>query len=225
MFYDRYLLILIISAMLIAGSAFSSAAQTLNGIVKDIKGQPVADAVVYATPVSGQVNGTDPPPQATIDQIDKEYVNYVTPVKVGTAIFFPNSDDIRHHVYSFSPAKTFEIPLYPQGAGPSVPIIFDKPGAVVLGCNIHDWMKAYVYVVATPYFAVTDKHGTISIANLPSGEYNVLVWHPRMKKAGNSSQQQVKIAAKATVTTKFTLKLKKIWRPLRASKLGGGVYR
>lgn len=167
----------------------------------------------------------DPAPQATIDQIDKEFVNYVTPVKIGTAVLFPNSDNIRHHVYSFSTAKTFEIPLYPQGAGPSVPIIFDKPGAVVLGCNIHDWMKAYVYVVATPYFAVTDKHGTIRIENLPSGEYNVQVWHPRMKKADKSSKQQVRIAAGATVTKEFTLKLKKVWRPLRASKLGGGVYR
>jgi len=225
MIYRRYLLILTISVILIAGSMFSAAAQTLNGIVKDIKGKPVADAVVYAIYVTGQENAANSSTQTTIDQIDKEFVNYVTGVQVGTAIFFPNNDNIRHHVYSFSPAKTFEIPLYPQGAGPSIPIIFDKPGAVVLGCNIHDWMKAYVYVVATPYFAVTDKHGTISIANLPSGEYDIQVWHPRMKKAGNSSKQHVRIAAGATVTTEFTLKLKKVWRPLRASKLGGGVYR
>ena len=225
MFYRRYLPILIISVILVAGSAISAASQTLNGIVKDIKGKPVADAVVYATYVSGQENEDNPPPQTTIDQIDKEFVNYVTAVKVGTAVFFPNNDNIRHHVYSFSPSKTFEIPLYPQGAGPSSPIIFDKPGAVVLGCNIHDWMKAYVYVVATPYFAVTDKQGTINIANLPSGEYNVQVWHPRMKKAGKTSVQKVTIVTGATATAEFTLKLKKVWRPMRASKLGGGVYR
>ncbi len=88
---------------------------------------------------------------------------------------FPNHDIVRHHVYSFSPPKPFEIKLYV--GTPVAPIIFDKPGEVVLGCNIHDHMLAYVYVVDTPYFAKTDASGVATIEELPAGDYDLQIWH------------------------------------------------
>ena len=93
--------------------------------------------------------------QTIIDQRDKQFIPYVTALQVGTSVWFANTDKIRHHVYSFSPAKKFELPLY---AGvPAEPVVFDQPGFVTLGCNIHDWMIAYVAVLTTPYFA--GRHG------------------------------------------------------------------
>jgi plastocyanin len=83
--------------------------------------------------------------------IDREFTPYVSVIQTGTRVEFPNRDPIQHHVYSFSPAKTFEIKLY-SGRSPES-ILFDKPGVITIGCNIHDWMIAYVLVVPTPYFA------------------------------------------------------------------------
>ena len=90
---------------------------------------------------------------AVVDQVDKEFTPKVNAILVGTSVIFPNHDNVRHQVYSFSPAKRFELPLY---AGvPAQPVVFDTPGVVVLGCNIHDWMVGYVYVSESPYFAKT----------------------------------------------------------------------
>jgi hypothetical protein len=93
-------------------------------------------------------------------------------------VSFPNRDDIRHQVYSFSPAKRFELRLY-KGT-PSEPVLFDKPGLVVLGCNIHDWMVGYIYVTDDPWFAVSDATGTLHLDALPAGRYQVTLWHPQM---------------------------------------------
>src|SRR4029078_980973 len=125
----------------------------LEVIVKDDKGGPGSDAVVYAVGAASAA----PKKHAVVDQRDKQFVPYVTAIQVGTAVSFPNSDNIRHHVYSFSPAKKFELPLYvyylppakkcerPLYSGvPAQPVVFDKVGFVTLGCNIHDWMVAYV---------------------------------------------------------------------------------
>src|SRR5204863_937520 len=94
---------------------------------------------------------------AAVAQKDKTFIPFVTVVQTGTPVQFPNQDPIRHHVYSFSPPKPFEIKLY--AGTPVAPIVFDKPGEVVLGCNIHDHMLAYIYVVDTPYFGKTGKDG------------------------------------------------------------------
>jgi len=96
-------------------------------------------------------------------------------VRTGTAITFPNSDHIRHQVYSFSQAKTFTLKLY--SGSPKTPVIFDKPGMVVLGCNIHDNMVAFIGVVDSPYFAKTTDTGSATL-NLPAGRYRLRVWHP-----------------------------------------------
>ena len=135
-------------------------AASLAAAVSDASGKPIADAVIYAMPTTGQAvrRGSR---EAVIDQVRREFVPFVTPVQVGTAIAFPNKDNIRHHVYSFSPARVFSLKLY--SGTPAEPVVFDKPGEVVLGCNIHDNLLAYVYVVDTPYFAKTDAAGAAKI--------------------------------------------------------------
>ena len=152
-------------------------AGSLEVIVKDDKGRPVSDAVAYAA-ATGAVSAA-PKKQVVVDQRDKQFVPYVMPVQVGTAVIFPNSDNIRHHVYSFSPAKKFELPLY--SGVPAQPVVFDKVGFVTLGCNIHDWMIAYVAVLPTPYFQVTRQDGHAVLKDLPAGQYTMQVWHPALK--------------------------------------------
>ena len=155
-------------------------AATLEAQVLDAAGKPVADAVVYATPASGPQEART---AKTVDvaQADREFVPYVSVIQTGTSVAFPNRDPMQHHVYSFSPAKSFEIKLY-TGRSPGE-VRFDKPGIVTLGCNIHDWMIAYILVVSTPHFARTDGRGNASLRDLPAGSYEVRVWHPGQRKA------------------------------------------
>jgi plastocyanin len=113
--------------------------------------------------------------EASIDQINKRFVPRVSVVRTGTTITFPNSDRIRHQVYSFSPAKIFTLKLY--AGSPKTPVTFDKAGLVVLGCNIHDNMVAFVGVVDSPYFAKASSAGS-AVFNLPAGRYRLRAWHP-----------------------------------------------
>lgn len=159
--------------IVIAGPAFAGA---LKVEVRAESGEAVEDAVVYAVPEDGAVDA--PKPAARMDQYNRMFVPRVLPVQTGTAVHFPNSDNIRHQVYSFSKAKKFQIPLY-EGTPPE-PIVFDKPGVSSLGCNIHDRMSAYIVVVDTPYFATT-KDG-IGEIDLPPGKYAVHVWYPGMRE-------------------------------------------
>jgi plastocyanin len=144
--------------------------------VENASGLALSDAVVYATPLTPSTHAM--PGKAIIDQINRQFVPRDSVVEAGTSIAFPNSDNIHHSVYSFSPAKVFTLPLY---AGKTVsPVLFDKPGVVVLGCNIHDSMVAWVLVVDTPYYARTDASGTATLTNLPPGEYRLRAWHEPM---------------------------------------------
>ena len=166
------------AAALVPALAVSASAASIAVDVHDPKGAPLADAVVYATP-----EGREPASAshtAIMDQKNKTFVPHVLPVQVGTAVKFPNSDDIKHHVYSFSPAKTFQLPLY-KGT-PANPIVFTAPGVVALGCNVHDTMNGYIVVVETPYFEKSDAAGRVEVRNLPPGKYSVHVWHPDMKE-------------------------------------------
>ena len=195
-------------------------AGSLKVTVKDTKGRLVADAVVYLT---GSVAKSAPGRQTVIDQRDKQFMPYVTALQVGTSVLFPNSDNIRHHVYSVSPAKKFELPLY-TGV-PAAPVVFDKEGFVTLGCNIHDWMIAYVAVLATPYFQVTSKDGQARLNGLPPGRYTVEVWQPSLKGAPEKFAQEVDLAASGAKELLFTLDLKPDFRVERAPGLSTGGYR
>ena len=186
--------------------------------VTDDHGLPVADAVVVAVPADGSARppakAGERPRAGVVDQVDKEFTPKVTAVLVGTAVTFPNHDDVRHQVYSFSPAKRFELPLY---AGvPAGPVVFDKPGVVVLGCNIHDWMVGYIYVSESPYFAKTGKDGKAMIAELPPRTYAVRVWHPRLEAAEETMQKSIDASRPGRVDVAWQLKLKREVKVRRA---------
>lgn len=159
-------------------TAIAPRAATLEVHVRDGSGGPVADAVVYAVAPGMQESRAA---RAAIEQVDREFVPHVSVIQAGTTVSFPNRDPILHHVYSFSPAKPFEIKLY-TGKSP-VEVLFDKPGVVALGCNIHDWMIGYVVVVPTAHFAKTDASGIARLRDVPGGAYELRAWHPQQRGA------------------------------------------
>lgn len=154
-------------------------------------GSPVANAVITLEPESGAAPQVAYRSEAVMDQQHSRFVPHVLIVPVGTLVHFPNSDNIHHDVYSFSPAKTFDLPLY-KGVHAS-PVLFDKPGVVVLGCNIHDWMLGYIDVVAAPWYAKTDTNGRASLAGIPPGKYRLTVWQPGLDAPDNKLQQDVEL--------------------------------
>lgn len=208
---------------LLALAALSSPvfAGSIEFSVVDGKGKPVGDAVVYAVPVSGEPSSAQR--KAVIDQVDKEFIRSVTAVQKGTAVSFPNHDRIRHHVYSFSEAKRFEIPLY--SGTPANPVVFDKTGVVVLGCNIHDWMSAYVFVSDTPYFSTASDAGKGRIDNIPAGEYDVSVWHPRMKTSSKPAPIKARVGDGGSSKADFQLSLQNVWKAWRAPAASSNGYR
>ena len=200
--------------------ALASAA-SISALVKDHNGEPLEDAVITVHPKNGAPVKLHPG-KRIIDQIDKEYVPHVLVVERGSPVYFPNKDDIRHHVYSFSAPKKFELPLY-KGT-PAKPVLFDKAGVVKLGCNIHDWMLGYIYVVETPYFGKSGSDGAAKVTNLPAGEYTVTVWHPRMKGKTDKTAKIVKLAASNEARLDFSLKVRKEFLMRRAPRAGGRKY-
>jgi plastocyanin len=203
--------LLIALALLVAGGTGRAIARapSVEATVTDQSAKLVLDAVVMLTPLGGPSPALRPTP-AVMDQVHKEFVPAVLPVVVGTPVSFPNRDNIRHHVYSFSSAKKFELPLY-MGT-PSSPVVFDKPGPVALGCNIHDWMVAYVYVVATPYFVKTGADGRARLEGLPAGPYEARVWHPRLR--GETTGRPITLAGDEDGHVTFSLTLRPDARPL-----------
>jgi plastocyanin len=164
-------------------AASPAGAATFEALVQTPAGKPLPDAALMLEPVGAAApaarNRAHAAAHAIIEQRGTEFIPYVTVVQTGTSVEFPNNDTVRHHVYSFSQPKRFEIKLY--AGKPGQPITFDKPGEVVIGCNIHDWMEAYVLVVETPWSGKTGADGLVRIANLPAGRYRLQLWHPLQK--------------------------------------------
>jgi plastocyanin len=190
----------------IVGLAFALAALTpvraaeVSGRVVDAEGKPVAQAIVFVQ--TSAEEKAAPKTFATMDQINKTFVPGVLPITVGTEVRFPNRDQIRHHVYSFSKTKNFELPLYKGEDAP--PVLFDKVGVVKIGCNIHDWMSAIILVLPTSHFATTDEEGRYTL-DLPSGAYTLVAWHALSKEKPEDTQQQVQLAEAAEATFKLSL--------------------
>lgn len=153
--------------------AVNVSSQELTLVVHDQANRPLADAVVEIVSSSPGAVTSD---VSHVAQEGLTFVPFVSAVQRGTLIDFPNRDKTRHHVYSFSSAKTFEIQLY--SGKPQDPIQFDEPGIVVLGCNIHDYMLAYIYVGESPLLSVTDNEGKARFSSVPAGELRVKIWHP-----------------------------------------------
>lgn len=164
----------VVSLLCLVAAVQTAHAGTVAVRVQDGAGQPLADAVVLLDPAAGSLP-VKPMPQVDISQARRQFSPRVTVVTVGTPVNFPNFDTVRHHVYSFSPVKTFELKLY---AGvPHSPVVFDRPGAAVIGCNIHDRMAAWVVVVDTPFHARTDAQGQARLDAVPPGAYRLRAWH------------------------------------------------
>lgn len=190
-------------SILLSIAATAATSATLEVTVKDAKGAPVEDAVVWAMPAKGSATPAPRRREAAIAQKDKTFIPMVTVIQAGTPVLFPNQDPIRHHVYSFSPAKTFEIKLY--AGTPVAPIVFDKPGDVVLGCNIHDHMLAYVFVVDTPFFGKTAKDGRARLEGLAAGEYELAAWHFAQADPPPAQPQRLRGEDNAAASFVFTL--------------------
>lgn len=152
--------------------------------VRSQAGQPVADAVV-AIELNGEPRVAAAQSLAQMVQRQRQFQPQVLVIQTGTAVSFPNFDTVRHHVYSFSPTKTFDIKLYT--GTPARPEVFDKPGVATLGCNIHDRMAAHIVVVDTPLFATSDAGGWVRM-DLPAGQHRLLYWHPRLGSTTLRSQ-------------------------------------
>lgn len=164
-----------LAALTLCAPSLATAA-ALDIDLRDGAGNPVADAAVLVR----DTDGSTPTTGLVIDQIDRRFVPRAAIVPVGSAVGFPNKDNIRHHVYSFSPAKTFELKLY--SGTPATPVVFDQPGIVVLGCNIHDGMIAYVYVVDTAQAALSDAQGRAQLADVAPGALRLDIWHPQLRE-------------------------------------------
>jgi plastocyanin len=158
----------------LAGAAACPAGELTISII-DPLGSGVTDVVVTAAPVD-EHRAAAAPATAVMDQRDLAFVPRILVVAVGTSVEFPNNDSVSHQVYSFSPTKRFQLPLYKGERHP--PVTFEHEGLVVLGCNIHDEMVGYVYVTDAPFFGKTDAFGTLRLQNLPAGDYRVTVWSP-----------------------------------------------
>ena len=212
------------AAALLAAAACACAADnaTLAVRVTTPDGQPIEDAVVVAVPADGATAAAARPRAEHIDQVDKEFVPRVKPVYVGSTMTFPNRDSVRHHVYSFSPAKRFELPLYTGTATQSV--VFDKPGVVVLGCNIHDWMIGYVYVAESPWFAKTGADGKATLTELPPRAYVVRVWHPQAAEPEDATHRPIDLARGTKADATFAITLKREVRVRRAPVGGHGSH-
>ncbi|WP_294190838.1 methylamine utilization protein [uncultured Sphingomonas sp.] len=164
--------------------------------VVGVDGRPLSGAVVTVT-----MPGTAAPaPRGpyVVAQRNIQFDPRVLIVPVGATVSFPNFDKVRHHVYSFSKPKKFELKLF--GRDESRNVVFDKPGAVALGCNIHDAMNGVVYVTASPYTALTDAAGRVRM-NVAPGSGRVAVWHPSIRSAGNTLEQPASVAASGLTTT------------------------
>lgn len=153
--------------------------------VQDSSGHPLADGVVYLESDAARQLAR-PIEHAEISQVGKRFVPQVIAVTPGSAVSFPNRDTVRHHVYSFSPTRKFELKLY--AGTPSAPVIFDREGVVVLGCNIHDQMIGWVVVVPTPYFARTDAQGR-AVIDAPAGSYRLRAWHATQRPGAAPADQ------------------------------------
>jgi plastocyanin len=185
---------LILSSFAVLALALPAAAADLTVTVRTPAGEPVKDAVVMLKPPGG---GSAAPIKFTwpyaVAQQNIQFNPFVLIVPVGSSVSFPNKDNVRHHVYSFSPVKTFELKLY--GHDESRSVLFDKAGVVPLGCNIHDQMIAYVMVVDTAFSAKTGADGVAVIRGLPAGASSMTVWQPYMKTPKNQQARTVNIPA------------------------------
>ena len=195
-------------------------AASLDVQLLDNKGKALGEAVLWIEP--GPAPGPDTP--ALMDQKRRQFTPYILPVQVGTTVSFPNSDPINHHVYSFSPAKRFELRMHQHKAAPQE-VLFEQPGLVTLGCNIHDWMLGFILVLDSPWFTQTDKDGRARLDFSPAAGQRLHVWHPRINETSETTQRP--LGGETSLTWQLSSPLKRDPRPktpkMRPQGKGGYV--
>jgi plastocyanin len=182
-------------AWLVAGGC---QAATVDIMLLSDDGKPLADGALFLESKEARA-ALKPAVGVEIEQASKQFTRRVTVVPLGSEVTFPNRDKVRHHVYSFSPAKTFELKLY--NGTPANPVLFDKPGIAVLGCNIHDNMLAWVVVVETPHYGLTGPPGHLHLDNVPAGTYTLRAWHPQLPPGSPTLEQPLVVPATGTAVT------------------------
>ncbi|GGB25064.1 hypothetical protein GCM10011380_13300 [Sphingomonas metalli] len=187
----------LLGATLACSLATAAAAAPVAITVRGADGAPLSGAVVTVTAPGVAA----PVPRGTyaVEQRDIQFQPHVLIVPVGATVAFPNRDKVRHHVYSFSRPKKFDLKLY--GREDSRTVTFDQPGVVALGCNIHDTMSGFVVVTATPFAIQSDGAGYARFADVPAGRVTVQVWHPSIRAPGNTLSQTAQIGASGLSTT------------------------
>lgn len=186
-------------ALLVAGIAHAGGVSVR---VRTADDRPADGLVVMLTPEAGEAR-RPAPIKAVMDQFDRAFTPSVLVVPVGSTVTFPNSDTVSHQVYSFSPARRFQLPLY-RGT-PYPPVRFDEPGVVTLGCNIHDDMIGYIVVTTAPHFGITDRAGGWSAADVAPGAWRVSLWHPRLPGSTHTLVQRAVVDRTGTAAVEFRI--------------------
>lgn len=171
------------------GLAAPLVAAPLTVRVVDASGRPVRDAVVTLHPAGGAARQARSAARFVISQQNMQFHPFLTIVPLGSDVSFPNFDNTKHHVYSFSPAKRFELKLFAKDQSRTVH--FDKTGVVALGCNIHDQMSAFIVVTDSWWTARTNGQGVVTFADAPNAPGRVTVWHPYLRAPGGEVQEAV----------------------------------
>jgi plastocyanin len=196
----------------------SGFAGALEVTVTDARGQPL-EGVGIVVEAPGATSPDVPPQPAVIDQRNEQFVPRVLIVRRGTVVAFPNTDRVQHHVYSFSPAKQFELPLYRGNQHP--PVVFDEAGIAVLGCNIHDHMIGYVLVVDSPFFAFSGRDGQAHFSELPNDSVKVTVWHPDLGVNFGEVNRSVDLDA---AQNRVEIRIDRAWQPRQEASLSWNDY-
>lgn len=193
-------------------AAAGADAATLVISVHTQDGRALQGAVVTATPLDGSPR-KPPPIKAVMDQVNRAFQPDLLVIPVGSTVTFPNSDTVSHQIYSFSPAKRFQLPLY-RGT-PYPPVHFDQAGVVTLGCNIHDQMVGYLLVTDAPYFGRTDATGAWSV-EVGRGRYRIAIWHPRLRDDAADLDRELTVGD--ADHAEITLRLTKALQPAPADR-------
>lgn len=190
--------IALLTSLVLASAAH---AETVSVEVRGPDGRPLEGAVVWVS-IAG-ASAPSPVGRYTVAQQNISFEPHVLIVPVGASVEFPNRDRVRHHVYSFSKAKKFDLKLY--GREEHRAVTFDAPGVVSLGCNIHDRMSGYVFVTASRFTAQANGVGRVIFAGVPQGRATLNVWHPSIRAAGNTLSQQASVGS-AGLSTMLAVK-------------------
>ena len=202
---------LIILLILLGAPPARAAGLTVE--VRTRTGSPVADAVVSLYPGGHPAALGGTPRAYQIAQRDLQFSPFVLVVPAGSQVSFPNFDNVRHHVYSFSPVRRFELRLFARQQSRSV--LFDRAGIVPIGCNIHDGMIAFVHVADTGLATKTDGLGRAVFAEVPAGAVLARVWHPYLRAPGNRLELRWSMPAGGRRAQAVTVDLRAPPRPGR----------